>query len=220
MYTPPSFQKTDDYPLLIVFDGQAYTSQLIPGTVILDNLIAANKIPPLIAVFVSSLDQKRRNLELPCYDLMVECLVQELLPWIHRHYPVSHDPAHIIVAGSSYGGLAAAYAAFRYPQNFGNVLSQSGAFWWAKNGNSSGWLIDQFEKTPPLPIRFYLDVGDQETDSVGGRMSMVEINRKLAAILKKKGNEVTFYEFNGGHEYECWRQTFATGLIALFARRT
>jgi len=32
--------------------------------------------------------------------------------------------------GSSPGGLAATYAAYRHPEMFGNVLSQSGSYWW------------------------------------------------------------------------------------------
>jgi enterochelin esterase-like enzyme len=37
--------------------------------------------------------------------------------------------ARTILAGSSAGGLGAAYIAFKYPSLFRNVLSQSGACW-------------------------------------------------------------------------------------------
>jgi enterochelin esterase family protein len=216
IYLPPSYQKkAAPYPLLIVFDGQAYTSQLIPGPTILDNLIGLGIIPPLVALFVSSMGQRERNLELPCYAPFIDSLIEELLPWLHQHYHVTYDPSQIIVAGSSYGGLAAAYAALRYPYQFGNVLSQSGAFWWQPPLISGPWLVKQYAAQPPLPIRFYLDVGNQETESWGGKMSMVQVNHLFRDLLLTKGYQVTYHEFQGGHDYDCWRKTLAIGLIAL-----
>ncbi len=218
IYTPHSYHSTaKPYPLLIVFDGQAYTSQLIPGPTILDNLIGEGKIPPLIAVFVSSMDQSTRNRELPCYDLFGKSLVNELLPWLQNHFHVAAAPSQIILAGSSYGGLAAAYAAHCYPQHFGNVLSQSGAYRWRPSSFSENfWLAKQYESKPPLGIRFYLDVGDQETEKRKGDPSMIEANRHLRDTLVKRGYQVTYHEFCGGHDYDCWKETFASGLIALF----
>ena len=51
-----------------------------------------------------------------------EFLVSELLPWVHARYNVTTDPRLTVVAGASYGGLAATYAALRHPEVFGNVL--------------------------------------------------------------------------------------------------
>ena len=39
-----------------------------------------------------------------------------------------------VLAGSSYGGLAATTVAMRHPEVFGNVLSMSGSFWWSPPG--------------------------------------------------------------------------------------
>lgn len=219
VYTPDSYQwKKGPYPLLIVFDGQAYTSQLIPGPTILDNLIAEGKIPPLVAVFISSIDQDTRNRELPCYSRFINSLTQELLPWISRRYFVTEDPSRTILAGSSYGGLAAAYAASCHPNRFGNVLSQSGAFWWNPHKDSSDpWLVKQFGILPTLAIRFYLDVGNQETEAKG-QMSMIEVNRYLHDLLERKGYRVTYHEFSGGHDYDCWQHTFAIGLMVLIGK--
>lgn len=217
VYTPPSYQSDKGpYPLLIVFDGQAYTSQLIPGPTILDNLIGAGKIAPIVTLFISSMDQNKRNLELPCYAPFIDSLTQELLPWLKRNYQVTSDPSQTIVAGSSYGGLAATFAALRYPEKYGNVLSQSGAFWWQPpQSPGSSWLLTQYASIAPLPIRFYLDVGDQETGIWEKKTSMLTVNRQFRDLLLNKGYSVYYYEFHGGHEYDCWRKTFSTGLIAL-----
>lgn len=219
IYTPPFYRKDNiSYPLLVVFDGQAYTSQLIPGPTILDNLIDAGKIPPLVAVFISSVDQPMRNRELPCYAPFINSIVQELIPWLHQNYNITYEPSQTTIAGSSYGGLASAYAAMLHPQIFGNVLSQSGAYWWQPSGYSGPWLVKQYQDQPSLPIRFYLDAGHLEIESWGGKMSILEVNHLFHKLLTNKGYETVFYEFQGGHEYDCWKKTFAIGLIALMEK--
>lgn len=216
VYLPASYKWLDGpYPLLIVFDGEAYTSELISAPTVLDNLIAQKKIPPLVAIFVGSINQKTRNKELPCYARFAASLNNELVPWISKRYFVTKNPALTVLAGSSYGGLAAAYAALSFPKRFGNVLSQSGAYWWSPSESShEPWLISLYEKYPKAPINFYLDVGDQEM-SESDPITMLELNRRFHVLLKNKGYRVTYQEFSGGHEYECWKKTFPDGLIAL-----
>ena len=36
-------------------------------------------------------------------------------------------------------------------------------------------------------------------------------------MLRLKGYELTYHEFNGGHDYLCWRGGLADGLLALTA---
>jgi enterochelin esterase-like enzyme len=57
-------------------------------------------------------------------------IVAWLPPWVHGQYRVTDDARRVVV-GASLGGLMAAYCALRlrYPNAFGNVVSQSGAFW-------------------------------------------------------------------------------------------
>ncbi|MEE2778683.1 MAG: alpha/beta hydrolase-fold protein [Acidobacteriota bacterium] len=52
------------------------------------------------------------------------------LPWVRRPYNVTRDPTRVVVGGSSYGGLASPWLAFRHSEIVGNVLSQSGSYWW------------------------------------------------------------------------------------------
>jgi enterochelin esterase family protein len=222
IYTPPGYSpKHEAYGLLMIFDGPAYVSSgLVPTPTILDNLIAERKIPPLVAVLPDSLDQKTRSLELPCYEPFVDFLKQELLPWVHTHYHVTNDPQHMIVAGSSYGGLAATFVAFKAPEIFGNVLSQSGAFRWnplerekeVHDNNDEAWLIRQFVASPVLPLRLFLEVGLWERNATD---DMVLMNRRMRDVLEAKGYEVTYSEFNGGHDYISWRGSLADGLIWL-----
>lgn len=221
VYTPANYSRhVTPYPLLIVFDGQAYISQLIPTPIILDNLIAEGRIPPVVAIFVSSIDQSKRNRELPCYKPFANFVSDELQAWVHKYFNVTSDPQRTILAGSSFGGLAATYIAFKHPNQFGNVLSQSGAFWWKpQNTTRDQWLTTQIAKADKVPVRFYLDVGSEETDKYTNYDSMIEVNQKLRDTLQNKGYTVYYDEFKGDHEYESWRKTFSQGLIVLFGQK-
>lgn len=117
----------------MLFDGATYTST-IPTPVILDNLLANRRIPPLVAILVCSLDWEDRERELSCYPPFIRFLTDELLPWARQHGAISANSDQMIVGGSSAGGLAAAYAGLMRPDIFGNVLAQSGSFYWTPEG--------------------------------------------------------------------------------------
>src|SRR5262245_41128482 len=58
--------------------------------------------------------------------------------------------------------MASAYVAMRNPETFGNVLAQSGSFWWSpkrNEGEEPNWLARQFIESRKLPLRFYLEAG-------------------------------------------------------------
>jgi enterochelin esterase-like enzyme len=217
VYTPPGYTSEGEaYGLLVLFDGLAYID-LVPTPVILENLLAEGKIPPVVGVLIDSLSHEVRSRELACYQPFVDYLTQELLPWVRYGYHVTSDPARTIVGGSSMGGLAASFAALRAPEIFGNVLSQSGSYWWRPDGDiEHEWLARQYVKSPRLPLRFYLDVGLRELSSTpGGGPTQVVVNRHMRNVLQAKGYEVHYAEFHGGHEYICWRGTIVDGLLTL-----
>jgi enterochelin esterase-like enzyme len=222
IYLPPRYSpRAKPYPLLVLFDEDAYLS-LVPTPTILDNLISAGRIPPVVALLVGNAPGARSR-ELPCNPEFSRVLATELLPWAHRLYNFTSDPRHTVVAGSSFGGLAAACAGLWHPKTFGNVLAQSGAFHWtppssndATDSNSEpNWVARQFISRPKEPLRFYLDAGSAEFNATGGADSILFCTRTLRDVLRAKGYQVYFQEFAGGHDYLNWRGTFADGLIAL-----
>jgi enterochelin esterase family protein len=146
---------------------------------------------------------------------MCDFLTQELLPWIQERYSVTHDSQQTIIGGISLGGLAAVFAGFRHPDAFGNILSQSGSFYWMPEGEAEDeWLTRQFANNPTLPLRFYLEVGLLE-NGLGPFPTNLRANRHLRTVLEAKGYTLEYAEFNGGHEMLTWRGTLVNGLLAL-----
>lgn len=234
VYLPPGYSKTaKPYPLLVLFDEQAYLGDqnhaaLVPTPTILNNLISEKRVPPMVALFVGNGPDDARSRELPCNPVFADFLVSELLPWAHGLYNFATDPRQTVVGGSSFGGLASAYAGLRHPETFGNILSQSGSFHWIppNSGNSSNsqtdsepnWVARQFIASPKLPLRFYLDAGSDEIDFSGNGNSILLTTRNLRDVLLAKGYEVHFQEFAGNHDYLSWRGTLADGLIVLIGK--
>lgn len=220
VYLPAGYDaKRGPYGLLVVFDGESYGDKeaLIPTPVILDNLIAAGRIPPLIALFVHG--QGLRMRDLAASAPFADFVATELVPWARRRYALSSDPARAILAGSSLGGVCAAYTAFRHPRVFGNVLSQSGAFWYYPEASAEAsyatereWLIRQYAQAPRRPLRFYLEAGRFES---WWAVDVLGSNRHFRDVLEAKGNSVSYREYNGGHDYFWWRGGLADGLLAL-----
>lgn len=223
IYLPPRYSpRAEPYPLLVLFDEDTYLS-LVPTPTILDNLISEGRIPPVIALLVGNAKDNARDRELLCNPGFTGALVTEVLPWAHGLYNFTRDPRQTVVAGSSLGGLGAACAGLRYPETFGNVLSQSGSFHRTppsasdagESSSEPNWLVRQFISSPRKPLRFYLDAGSAEFNATGGGDAILFCTRTLRDVLRAKGYEVHFQEFAGGHDYLAWRGTLADGLIAL-----
>jgi enterochelin esterase family protein len=220
VYLPPAYARSKAaFGLLLAYDGNQYT-QAVPTPTILDNMIAAHAIPPVVAVFLESPD---RDIEFPPNDSFQQFIATELLPLLRTHYRIGHDPRRNAVLGSSYGGLAATYTAFMHPDIFGNVISQSGSYSWfpASSGPAppfrgvepeSGWLIERIAEAPHNQIRFYLDAGIWE-----GSM-MLFSNRLLHSVLAGRGYDVVYNEGDGTHSSYYWMLRLPAGLQATLGK--
>jgi enterochelin esterase-like enzyme len=221
VYTPPGYdtlaQRGGGLPLLLTFDGGAYVGSIHAPT-ILDNLVAAHRIAPMVALFVGSADEQR-DVELNQNERYTEFLATELVPWVRSKYRITDSPSGNVVAGSSMGGLAAAFVATRHPELFGNVLSQSGAFMFGASGESTSERMKrEIETAPKRDVAFYLEAGIYEVGRLENGVDLLTSNRHLRDALKAKGYRVTYDEFAGGHSDLNWRSGFARGMLALVGR--
>jgi len=201
------------YPLLITLDGRLHKDRLhVPA--MLDHLVATNAIPPVIALFV---DNPNRQ-ELLCDPAFADYMADQVMPWLYEHFPVTHNPAQTVVGGSGDGGLAAAYLGLRYPQRFGNILSQTGWFRWRPEGDPQfHWLARQYAQSPTLPLRFYLDVGNLEVAQMrDGGPTQLAANRYLRDILLAQDYSVQYVEYSGGHDDSSLASPLFAALHRLF----
>lgn len=220
IYRPKSLAPADpEAVLLIVFDGRNYQRE-VPTPAILDALIAEDRLPPTLAVFVDNPDQASRSRELPDNADFADFLAGDLLAEVRQRTGLSPVPARTALAGSSYGGLASLTAALRRPDVFGNVISLSGSYWWSPPGTPSetaNLIAHRVATTERRPVRVFLSAGLFEREH-GGADGILETNRHLRDVLLARGYSVTSREYAGGHDYFVWRGALADGLLALFGR--
>ncbi|WP_425449113.1 alpha/beta hydrolase-fold protein [Dethiothermospora halolimnae] len=216
VYTPHGYNEDGQpYKFLVLTDGDEYL-ELLSVKNVLDNLIADKKIPPVITLFIDSTDTREE--ELSCSDLFLDIVINDFMPWFRKNYNISQEARDGIIGGLSLGGLTASYIGLNYSEVFGNVLSQSGAYWYKPNDwdkeESDCWISSQFKKIEKLPLKFYLNVGVLEE-----KENMIGVNKKLRDVLQAKGYKVEYEEFKGGHDYLCWGENLSNGLISLIGHK-
>lgn len=217
---PADFDPTDpELVVALIFDGERALSE-IDAPRMLDSLTRQDRLPSVLSVFIPSIDTETRARELPGNTDFADALAEELLPQIAQYAGITPDPGRTVLAGASFGGLAAATIAMHRPDAFGNALAMSGSFWWAPKGaetDGTAYVAAQIAGGRPLPIRFFLSAGSFET-SRGDSDGILQTSRALRDTLRLRGYDVTWREYAGGHDYLVWRGALADGLIALFGR--
>ncbi|WP_237980416.1 alpha/beta hydrolase-fold protein [Bacillus thuringiensis] len=215
IYTPHDYSHTSHLQeLLIVFDGNSFINNLSIAKT-LNYLMYKKEIPSCIAVAIEPVDRLE---ELTYNDKMNSFLKEELLPWIQAKYRVHQEAKHTTIAGFSLGGLAACYAAVQNPHIFGNVLSMSGSVHWKKDGyeNEIPWIENQISSIDSNATQhhFYIAAGELENKP------LLTANRRLYKALKEKEYQITYEEFQGGHDGVWWREKLFDGLKALKLTKT
>ncbi len=209
VYFPPGYQPGEVRAVAVFLDGVDCRHLMsVPAT--LDNLLAAKRIRPTVALFVDS--QGTRGRDLVFSDPFVTFLADELIPWAEHELNMQAEPATSLIAGMSLGGLTASYTAQQRPDVFGNVLSQSGSFWRRRPERPSiaeGWLPGEIAARDRAGVRYFMEVGLFEAPG------MVENNRRMRDVLRAKGYDVTYSEYSGGHDHVNWRVSLGDGLAHL-----
>lgn len=219
VYLPHGFSQTHEpYPLLLMFD-QRHTSRrsIIPA--LLDRLIAEKKIPPVVGVFPSFIDHPHRNVELPCNPQFLRAMTDELLPRVRKRFNATADPRLTVIAGGSYGGLAATYAALRAPEVFGNVLANSGSFWWKPDSDDQWeWLTREVAANGVAsPFRIFAMAGTLEKSTPSGAPGVYAPSRRMMGLLRAAGCQVKFRGYAGGHDSSLNARFLPEAFTFLFA---
>jgi enterochelin esterase family protein len=221
LYSTGTTAQPEQRPLAILLDGQnwVYGQPIFSA---LDQVTADGELPPACWLFIDVIDSQHREAELPCNETFWQAVQQELLPLARQHASFSGDADRTLVAGQSYGGLAALYAGLHWPQRFGRILTQSGSFWWPhlqyirdyanREQHAPGLLLEGLQQgdLPPGKLKIFQEVGDREED-------MVYVNQQIVPALQAAGHELHFRRFAGGHDALCWRGGLIDGCRWLLA---
>ena len=203
LYRPPVKEAV---PLLIVYDGQDYL-QRGKLAVIVDNLIADKLIQPIAMAFLPN-GGRWRSVEYACSDATLHWVEQIILPLAHEKLKlidIEKQPGAYGVLGASAGGLMSLYTGLRLPDIFGKVLSQSGVS--ALDGRDFA-TVELVKHNHARELQIWMDVGKLEF--------LLGDNRRMSALLKKNGYNLTYREYTGGHNYTSWRNDIWRGLKTLF----
>ena len=215
VYKPANFDPTLHYPVLYLFDGIDYLKR-VPTTIILDNLIATQKIPPIVAVFIENPSVQSRTKELTANSKFAEILAEKIVPFVEKQQKINAKTR--IIAGSSYGGLAAAYVPLNHSDVFANALVLSGSFWWSPPNTpqeQSNYIAYRYATQPNLPICFFISTGYYES----GKSQILETSRHLKDVLIAKNYPVAYVEQSTAHGYLAWQGLIREGLITLLTKR-
>lgn len=194
VYRPDEF--VTGGPVVVVLDGDVWAgTQNLAVTV--DNLIADGQVRAPLLLLVASADRSLRWSELSSGGGMPDWIADRLLPWAASRWPIGSDPRERVVAGQSLGGVTALLTAAERPDAVGAFVSQSASLW-------QPGVVQRVSRLP-AGVRGYLEVGTQE-------WVLLEPNRALHQALLAAGVPHDYVEYNGGHDYACWRGGIADGL--------
>jgi enterochelin esterase-like enzyme len=209
----PAPDAPPDAPVLVLYDAFLWSIR-VPAWEIAHNLAEAGLIPPTHVVLIDQLDEASAG---HAYADQAAFLADELLPDLRDRAGIAARRETVVVAGASRRGLSAVIAGLQRPDEIGGVLSLSGSFYWAPQGERPEWLLRRLTPDPGPAARFYLAAGSLEyvrTSTNRGHV-MLDTNRRIAQALGDVGYEVEFEVFAGGHDVAAWRAALAEGLVAL-----
>src|SRR5690554_5224346 len=205
IYAPPGYDASNDqYPVLYLMHGggedeRGWATQGRTGH-ILDNLIAENKVKPMLIVMPDGnvgsgggFDQSMRVFE--------QELKQAIIPFVESNYRVAEGANNRALAGLSMGGLQTLYAGLRNTDMFAYL----GVF-------SSGWFANNSELSDPeyAFMKENADLINKNLKSfyitMGGEEDIAYNNCKV--MMKKfdeMGVKYQYSEYAGGHTWPVWR---------------
>ena len=184
-------------PCMVFQDGGGFLDpedDLRAGTV-LDNLIAAGDIPPMVGVFV---DPVARNAEYDAFDSRyADLLADEVLPLVEQHVRISDEPAHRGLCGFSSGGSASLTAAWHRPDAFGKVIGFSSSFPQVAGGNPYPELI---ASEPARTLRVLLHAGPRGLGWDEQEDNWLAENLLVAAALFRAAYDARLVLGDGAHD--------------------
>jgi len=207
IYTPPGYSKDKKYPVLYLLHGiGGDEKEWFNGghpEVILDNLYAKKKVEPMIVVLPNGRamkdDRAAGNIMAPdkvqAFGTFEKDLLNDLIPFIEKTYPVINDREHRAIAGLSMGGGQSL--------NFG--LGNLDQFAWV-GGFSSAPNTKKPEELVPDPAKakeqlklLWISCGDKD--------GLIGFSKRTHDYLKTNNVPHIYYVDHGYHDFMVWKNS-------------
>ncbi|MDB5277416.1 MAG: esterase [Ferruginibacter sp.] len=205
IYTPPGFAKNKKYPVLYLLHGIGGDEKewLNGGTpqVILDNLYADGKIEPMIVVMPNGRAMKDDRaggnvFEAPrvqAFATFEKDLLNDVIPFIEKKYPVLKDREHRAIAGLSMGGGQSL--------NFG--LGNLDQFAWIGGFSSAP------NTKPPKELLPDPEAAKQKIKllfiSCGASDGLISFSKRTHDYLRQYGVPHIYFIEPGVHDFKVWK---------------
>ncbi len=202
-YVPAQYTDAKPACVMVFQDGGGYKDYV---SKVFDNMIAKGEIPVTVGIFidpgVGPGDKKNRSFEYDTLsDQYARFLLEEILPEVEKTTKLKHDAASRAIAGASSGGICAFTVAWQKPEEFSKVVSWIGSFTNIANGATMREGGHNYEalirKTPPKPIRVFLQDGANDLDNNNGNWPLA--NQQMAKSLAFAKYDYKFVYGQGQH---------------------
>lgn len=206
VYTTPGASKKQKLPVLYLLHGiggdeKEWFNQGVPH-IILDNLFAAGRIQPMMVVLPNgrALKDDRWNStetsqqeKSASFAVFEKDLLNDLISFIEKKYPVLKDRGNRALAGLSMGGGQSL--------NFGlgnlDQFAWIGGFSSAPNTKQPKELLPDADKAKRLLKLLWISCGDQD--------GLIRNSKRTADYMKANGVPHIYYIEPGGHDFKVWK---------------
>ncbi|MDF2515063.1 MAG: enterochelin esterase [Sphingobacterium sp.] len=205
IYTPPGYNTANKYPVLYLLHGiggdeREWFRHGNPQ-VIFDNLYAEGKMEPMLVIMPNGRamqdDRAGGNVMAPdrvaAFSTFEKDLLNDLIPFIEKQFPVFKDREQRAIFGLSMGGGQAL--------NFG--LGHIDTFAWV-GGFSSAPNTKMPQELLPVPKEakdrlklLWISCGEQD--------GLLNISKRTHEYLSEQGVPHIYYLEPGGHDFNVWK---------------
>jgi len=205
VYTPPGYSPDRKYPVLYLLHGIGGTeTEWLLGAhpeVILDNLYAESAIEPMIIVMPNGRAMKDDSpganifdsVRVQAFTTFEKDLLEDLIPFVEKTYPVYKDREHRAIAGLSMGGGQSL--------NFGlgnlDAFAWVGGFSSAPNTKKPELLVPDPEETRKKLKLLWISCGDED--------GLLAFSLRTHAYLEANDVPHIFYVEPGVHDFNVWK---------------
>jgi enterochelin esterase-like enzyme len=206
IYTPPGYPSGGKYPVLYLLHGIGGDEKewLHGGDpyVILDNLLADGKMKPMIVVMPNGRamkdDRAGGNIfdkeKVEAFATFEKDLLNDLIPYIEKNFPVKADRENRAIAGLSMGGGQSL--------NFGlgnlDRFAWVGGFSSAPNTKPPVELVPDPQKAKEMLKLLWISCGDKD--------NLIRMSQRTSEYLTENGVPHVYRVIpDGQHDFKVWR---------------